>query len=108
MEKLSRSQPVAGLELLEVDAVVDAFKKAFDGQIEIESDAGKRITAIHGWLFSVLISEPLGSIWVNCSWAVTKHPEVVDKLLYTGYELRGCNAYNPQVDEFAANRGAVK
>lgn len=101
--KFSRSQAVDGVEALDRTEVVEAFRSVFGEDLEIDKESDGRCTAIHGWLFSVELRGTIDYLWVTCNWKVTQHREVLEKLIAVGYERLGCHAYNPQIDEFAAN-----
>ncbi len=99
LEKFSRLEFVDGVVLLNRKEVIEAFRRAFQGEIEIESSAVEA-EVICGWLYEVRLNEPLQCLWVTCSWEVLKQPQVLQKLTIAGYCHLGCHMYNPQIDEF--------
>lgn len=99
LEKFSRLESVVGVALINKDEVIEAFRKAFQGEIEIESSPlGPEV--IYGWLYEVRLNMPLQCLWVTCNWEVLKQPQVLQKLTIAGYCHLGCHMYNPQIDEF--------
>jgi hypothetical protein len=106
LQKLSRLEIVDGLEVLDKEEVINAFRSTFgqDLKVELAADGGDEY--IHGWLFSFQLYKPLSCLWVTCGWKVLEQPQVLQKLTIAGYCRLGCNMYNPQIDEFVAGDSA--
>lgn len=99
LQRFSRLEPVDGIIPLHKDEVIEAFRSAFQGGIEIKSRlSGGGI--IYGPMFELELYEQLNFIWVTCSWEILKQPQLLQKLTIAGYCRLGCHMYNPQIDEF--------
>ena len=73
LAKFSRLETADGVEPLEKEEVIAAFRRAFQGQIEVELSEDSD-DHIFGRLFALPLYKPLRFLWITCGWEVLKQP----------------------------------
>jgi hypothetical protein len=102
--RLNRGDSVTGVQVLYVEEVRAAFREEFP-------ELRERAPGLHGFRgpgFDVALSAPpIRLVFVCCAWGVLERPEILEKIKRAGYTRLRCHLYNPQVDEFRENAGAL-